>query len=50
MEKLYNLDQWFPNFSVARTSLNILALREAQNIDLYRDWRTTSGPRSRLWE
>ncbi len=33
MDKLYNLDQWFPNFSVARTTLNI----KAQNIDLYRD-------------
>ncbi len=26
-----------PNFSDARTNLNILVLREAQNIDLYRD-------------
>jgi hypothetical protein len=35
------LGQWFPNFFGARTTLNILVLREAQNIDLYRDWRTT---------
>ncbi len=33
--------QWFPIFSGARNTLNILVLREAQNIDLYRDWRTT---------
>jgi hypothetical protein len=25
----------------ARTTLNILVLCEAQNIDLHRDWRTT---------
>jgi hypothetical protein len=29
------LRQWFPNFSGARTTKNILVLREAQNIDLY---------------
>ena len=33
--------QWFPNFSGARTTENILVLREAQNIDLYRDSLTT---------
>ncbi len=38
----YNvLGQWFPNFSDARTTKNILVIREAQNIDLYGDWRTT---------
>jgi hypothetical protein len=35
------LGQWFPNFSDARTTKNILVLREAQNIDLYLDSRTT---------
>ncbi len=45
-----DLRQWFPNFSCARTTLNILVFREAQNIDFYMDWRTTCGPRSKLWE
>ena len=36
-----SLMQWFPNFSVARTTKNILVVLVAQNIDLYRDWRTT---------
>ena len=39
--KLYfSSDQWFPNFSGARTPSIILVLRKAQNIDLYRDLRT----------
>ncbi len=37
----YVLGQWFPNFSGARTTKNILVLREAQNIDLYWDSQTT---------
>jgi hypothetical protein len=37
------LQQWFPNFSGARTTWNNLVVREAQNIDLYRDSRTTSA-------
>jgi len=44
------LTQWFLNFSGARTNKNILVIREAQNIDLSWDSRTTGGPRSRLWE
>jgi len=39
----YTLDQWFPNFSGARTTCNNLVVRKAQNIDLCRDSRTTSG-------
>ncbi len=35
------LSQWFPNFSGVRTTSNISVLCEAQNIDFYRDWRTT---------
>jgi hypothetical protein len=49
--------QWFQNFSGERTTLNILVLRKGQNIDfpgiklpLELISRTTSGPRSRLWE
>ncbi len=37
-------------FLVRRPLKNILLLREAQNTILYRDWRTTCGPRRRLWE
>jgi hypothetical protein len=44
------LDQWFPNFSGARTTKNILVLREAQNIDLYWDSRTTwASMADHLW-
>jgi hypothetical protein len=35
------LDRWFRNFSGERTTQNILVLCEAQNIDFYRDWRTS---------
>ena len=37
------LVQWFPNFSGLRTTQKNLVIREAQNIQLYRDWRTTSA-------
>ncbi len=37
------LGQWFPNFSSSRTNQKNLVVREAQYIDLYRDWRTTSA-------
>jgi len=39
----HHLVQWFPNFSGARTTWNNLVAREAENIDLYRDSRTTSA-------
>jgi hypothetical protein len=35
MNAVYNVDQWFPNFSGARTIKNILVLRDALYIDLY---------------
>ena len=35
------LDQWFPIFYIAQTTKSILVVREAQNIDLYKDLRTT---------
>ncbi len=35
------LSQWFPNFSDTRTTLKNLVVREAQNIDLYWELRTT---------
>ncbi len=35
------LSQWFPKFSLELTTSNILLFREAQNINLHRDWRTT---------
>ncbi len=37
-----DLEQWFPNFSGARTTQNNLVVSEAQNIDLYNHSRTTS--------
>ncbi len=37
----YCVDQWFPNFSDTRTTLKNLVVREAQNIDLYWELRTT---------
>ncbi len=37
------IGQCFPNFSCARTTSNLCVVREAQNIDLYRDLRTTSA-------
>jgi hypothetical protein len=37
---LVTLKQWFPKFSVARTTLKLLVLCEAQDIDLYRDTQT----------
>ncbi len=36
-----SLMQWLPNFSGTRNTSNILVLRQAQNVDFYRDWRTT---------
>ena len=41
LQSYFRLVQWFPNFSGVRTTWNILVLREAQNIDLYKDWWTT---------
>ncbi len=46
----FTLGQWFPNFFCVQTTENNLVVSEAQNIDLYKHSRTTSGPRSRLWE
>jgi len=40
---LQSLTQWFPNFFGSRTTYKILVVREGQNIDLYRDSRTTSA-------
>ena len=37
----FALKQWFPNFSGARTTSNFLVHRQALNIDLYGDSRTT---------
>jgi hypothetical protein len=37
-----NLEQRFPNFSGVRTTKSNLVVREAQNIDLYRDSLTAS--------
>ncbi len=37
------LDQWFPNFFGSRTTQKNLVVREGQNIDLYRDSRTTTA-------
>jgi len=37
------LVQWFPNFSGSRTTWNNLVVRQAGNIDLYRDLQTTSA-------
>jgi hypothetical protein len=37
------LRQWFPNFFGSRTTWKNLVVREGQNIDLYRDSRTTSA-------
>ncbi len=34
---LVTIKQWFPKFSVAWTTLKLLVLCEAQDIDLYRD-------------
>ncbi len=36
-----SIAQWFPNYSGTRTTWNNLVVREAQNIDLNRDSRTT---------
>jgi hypothetical protein len=37
------LGQWFANFFGERTTQKNLVVREGQNIDLYRDSRTTSA-------
>jgi len=37
------LVQWFPNFFGSRTTWKNLVVREGQNVELYRDSRTTSA-------
>jgi len=50
MSSVYKpLIQWFPNFFGSRTTQKNLVVREGQNIDLYKDSRTTSANLADHW-